>query len=412
MKILFISHDALRTGAPMVLLHFLKWLKQNKPNLHIDVLLLNGGSLETDFRAICDTLFVYPEIEQPIKSRSKTLKRILFKLGVNKKNKTLLFLDAMALNKYDIIYANTVVSIPIAVTLKQKNKQAKLIAHVHELNGVIKTYLPNFSDYITSVDSIIAVSAQVSQNLIDNWYVNCSKIAIVYEFSITARGKLSLKENNKFRVGASGLAYWRKGDDYWSDPLKLQKQVDFLESNPDYGICFHNVEEINSLEEIKINIIPNLKANLDYTIHDYILANRTATCSIVFKKEYFEVIPKWFSKVPFGDLGIILQVMKHSNGKGRVLKDVMGVYRIHSSGIHGSFHKNENSLIKAYLQHIQFTKIISRELLIDKNYRKTIYKKYSNTYNLLSGFYKNNNKLQYIKVNFLKMHYKLLIKLN
>ncbi len=33
-----------------------------------------------------------------------------------------------------------------------------------------------------------------------------------------------------------------EGDDYWTDTYKLQKQVDFLESNDDYAICFHNVK--------------------------------------------------------------------------------------------------------------------------------------------------------------------------
>ena len=34
-----------------------------------------------------------------------------------------------------------------------------------------------------------------------------------------------------------------EGDDYWTDPNKLQRQVDFLEKNPDYSMCFHSAKK-------------------------------------------------------------------------------------------------------------------------------------------------------------------------
>lgn len=199
-----------------------------------------------------------------------------------------------------------------------------------------------------------------------------------------------------------------EGDDYWTDPYKLQKQVDFLEANPQYGICFHNVEQINTFDPSKNILLPSNTADLDYTIEDYILNNKTATCSIVFKKEYFSLIPNWFSKLPFGDLGIILTIMKNSNEKGRVLKDIMGVYRIHSQGIHGSMHENNKLLIKAYKMHIKFTNRIKKHLLFEPKYKKQIAKKYIETFHILMMLYKKeNDKINYFKFKLLKKYYSL-----
>ena len=52
-------------------------------------------------------------------------------------------------------------------------------------------------------------------------------------------------------VDATGAKYIAmcEGDDYWTDPLKLQKQVDFMEANPEYGLCYAKAYRYN--EELK-----------------------------------------------------------------------------------------------------------------------------------------------------------------
>lgn len=201
-----------------------------------------------------------------------------------------------------------------------------------------------------------------------------------------------------------------EGDDYWTDPLKLQKQVDFLEANPNYGMCLHNVQQLNTFDDSKNTIIPNVITNTDISLNEYVLSNRTATCSIMFKSTCFFPIQNWFKKLPFGDLGLILSVLKACNGKAHVLSDCMGVYRIHEKGIHGNLHKNNSRLIKAYKQHIQFTRIIKNELLKERTYKTIIFKKYINTYKVLAKLYKTENqKFSVAKSNLFKKYYNIML---
>lgn len=196
-----------------------------------------------------------------------------------------------------------------------------------------------------------------------------------------------------------------EGDDYWTDPYKLQKQIDFLEANPEYGICAHRVQSVNEFDTSKNHIFPNNSQSQDYYIKQFIQSNVVATCSLIFKKEYFNSKP-WHQKSPFGDLLLTLTVLKNSNQKMYVLYDVMGVYRIHSGGVHGNFHQSNKGLVKAYEQHLQFNELIKKYLLFEKKYKSFIQSKKVETYRTILTLL--DKKLFWFKY----AKYKCLLKIN
>jgi glycosyltransferase involved in cell wall biosynthesis len=208
-KILFISHNASRTGAPLVLLLFLKWLQKEEKKVTVDLVFLSGGDLMADFSKVSQNCYDLAKIKKNKSYMHKVYSYVLKKMNINSDS----LLKNIAKNKYDIIYANTIVTIPLATKLKGFSKNnPKLIVHVHELNTVIKEYLPSFKDFIPHIDQFISDSKMVMKNLNDTWGINPQLNQLVYEFSDR---KVQKGNQNKvcFEVGASGLVHWRKGDD-------------------------------------------------------------------------------------------------------------------------------------------------------------------------------------------------------
>ncbi len=119
-----------------------------------------------------------------------------------------------------------------------------------------------------------------------------------------------------------------EGDDYWTDPYKLQKQVDFLESNPTFSLSYHNVYFKNeSNNTLKISDWPQKP---EITIEDLALNNYIYTASVVFRRESLtvEAIP---AKLPFGDYFMWLIIAQ--KGRIKYFDEPMGVYRIHEGGV-------------------------------------------------------------------------------
>lgn len=118
-----------------------------------------------------------------------------------------------------------------------------------------------------------------------------------------------------------------EGDDYWTDPYKLQKQVDFLEANGDFAGCFH---DIYVEKEGILNTWKSYDKETFSIIDTFSAGALFHTSSFVFRKTAF-YLPTWFSKIVSGDMAIFSIVA--SKGKLKRIPEFMSVYRKHSGGI-------------------------------------------------------------------------------
>jgi glycosyltransferase involved in cell wall biosynthesis len=153
-----------------------------------------------------------------------------------------------------------------------------------------------------------------------------------------------------------------EGDDYWADPLKLQKQVDFLEANPDYVLCFHPVSILKTNGEIVDDFITKVPENYETIETLARLGNYIHTPSVVFRNVIKE-FPLEFELSPFGDY--FLYMMLSEYGKLKYLEDKMAVYRYNVgviSQMSGLKIANANvklySCMVSYLKNEEIKKII------------------------------------------------------
>lgn len=119
-----------------------------------------------------------------------------------------------------------------------------------------------------------------------------------------------------------------EGDDYWTDPFKLQKQVDFLESHPEYSMCFHSVNVLHQ-NTSQINTDCNLIEEREYTAKEIFNKWVIPTCSVVMT---YECIQNKKNHPDFIVGDNVLWASCISHGKIYGMNEKMGVYRRVGSG--------------------------------------------------------------------------------
>ena len=127
------------------------------------------------------------------------------------------------------------------------------------------------------------------------------------------------------------------GDDYWTDAFKLQKQVEFLENNNQYSICWTKYKELFNDTTILSQPLweQSLKLQDDYTIDLDTIFNPycTLTLTAMFKKNSLNI--DLFEEYKYSKDNT-LYTMCLSEGKGVLLNFYSAVYRLHDGGIYSN----------------------------------------------------------------------------
>ena len=135
------------------------------------------------------------------------------------------------------------------------------------------------------------------------------------------------------RVNGKYIAFC-EGDDFWSDPFKLQKQVDFLEANPEFMGCSHNTkilrETVESISEEEF-VVNNSQRNI-FTIDDFTKGEAYFhTTSWIYRYDRHKNKVNYLLQRFKGDW--FFSMVFASFGPIKYIDEVMSVYRIHDKGV-------------------------------------------------------------------------------
>ncbi len=162
-----------------------------------------------------------------------------------------------------------------------------------------------------------------------------------------------------------------EGDDYWIDDHKLQRQVDFLEQNPEFSLCFSDIATINADGSEHPRTFPEWTKDV-VTIEDVVRCGYVfiPTATLLFRNILPSPMPDFYYKAISGDIGLHLMLL--DKGKGKMIPGKTAVYRMHPGGITKSKDHQEQALIKQYELYEDTNKYL--EYRYDTLFREQLFK--------------------------------------
>lgn len=152
------------------------------------------------------------------------------------------------------------------------------------------------------------------------------------------------------------------GDDYWSDSLKLQKQFECLENNPDIVLCCHRTSQLIN----EIEVVSNDRIAFDLVRHSTteMLHTSYRPLSMLFRNRPLNYNESLL-QVPHGDA--ILIALLSQNGGTIVLNFVGGYYRVHENGVF-----SKKSVVQKTISSVQTRKILISSNVLTRKQTKEV----------------------------------------
>jgi len=137
-----------------------------------------------------------------------------------------------------------------------------------------------------------------------------------------------------------------EGDDYWTDPYKLQKQVDFLEANPEYSVCGHSYDKIDELGRKDLSFNLPLEYARDSSGTELIRGFHALTCTLMFRNiPAIQKLPNEFHKVTNADTFLLSILGQY--GHFKFLPEIKpSAYRQHNGGVYSSKSREEKAIMQ------------------------------------------------------------------
>jgi glycosyltransferase involved in cell wall biosynthesis len=160
-----------------------------------------------------------------------------------------------------------------------------------------------------------------------------------------------------------------EGDDFWTDSGKLQKQVHFLDSNPEYSFCFHNASLTGgNYQMTRSYFVNNNKGKYDYI--DFLTNDSFPPLSSIMYRNYPGLL-KPFINCSLKARDIILTLLILEKGTGFYFDEIMSCRRLHESGVWSGLNtynklNTQIQIRKEYLEYYKnhkFSKALSKNLI-------------------------------------------------